>query len=48
MALVMRSTWALGILLIMININFKKIIIDSVKKNDYPFLIFRTFSSTLT
>ena len=48
MALVMRSTWSLALLLLMINLSFKKIMIDSVNKKDYPFLAFRTISSTLT
>ena len=44
----MRSFWGLIILLMLINVNFKKIMYDSVNKQDYPFLAFKTFSSTLT
>ena len=44
----MRSFWGLIILMMLINVNFKKIMYDSVKKQDYPFLAFKTFSSTLT
>jgi len=48
MALLMRSAWSLVLLILLINFNFKKIMVDSVKKNDYPYLTFRTLSSTLT
>ena len=47
MSLIMRSFWSLLILLLLINFNFKKVMYDSVNKSDYPFLLFKTFSSTL-
>ena len=44
----MRSTWSLSILLLMINVRVKKIMVDSVRKDDYPYLAFRSLSSTFT
>lgn len=43
----MRSFWSLTILLLLINVNFKKIMFGSVNNNDYPFIAFRTASSTM-
>lgn len=44
----MRSIWGLIILFLLINVNLKKIMYDSVNKRDYPFLVFKTLSSTVT
>ncbi len=48
MGLTIRSTFSLIILLVLINVNLKAIMYDSVNKKDYPFIAFRTAASTMT